>query len=953
MQMNELYIHVVPQNASLQPQQQQQNQTEPLLHSKIPKEDIFQLQQDTLIVWTELGTGRDLALSFHSSEDCQKIWEDIQQHQKLLHSSYMDLSSDNYPGGNPQQQSWDAAPGGYRHEQPKFTLPPEITLENVDLLSFRILEYSSAIKDTLLEQVINKGYLNSLFDEVFPMAQDLESKESLLACCHFCKSLLEVVGGESIFYEFITSSSFPKEQQSSAPVESFRSVRFEKFVEILTYESKSRGKRTDYLSYLQKNRFKDVFSFLLLPASLAKDQEKKTIMERFITELQQRIHQCFRLEFLKDVVLSPTLLKDESYYSLLSSLVMYYQVDILSDFLISPYNLYNPQGVDNAASGRNRQNEPQAPESVEDTLIFLVCHSLEEMNEMIKDAAAKKPSALEDLIHRRRMLLSFLNEFTTSIRNVSPVMLPKENRAVLYEVFWSCGILQELQYILQNSEDGSPTLKTDEVQVRDIVVNTSEAEKEKRDILSIIINAIDFDSSFFKSFILNQKKVLNELDKNKHTVLDTLTKILLYSLQKKNSSAYVNQICEIFKMLIETQQMYNAGQAAAPSYSGVKDKQNDNDTIDFLCLFYDTQVPKLISYLCRREEEDKETSNDYSVMDIVTFLLNNHANRLKFMLLKDDVLLSLLKKYIGKDNKDKSNIAYCLKLLKTVVNLNDSFYDRYIVKNDLISLVFPFLLNNGKPASYSMIYSQCLNILDYIIVNNRTSLLSYLSQKHHTDLLLALETCRYLKEKYENSVEKKRNSSLITMSTSAGSNSTEAVSRKASVNTHETKRGYGLHAWDNTDPHEEDYFNSDNDDEEVIKIGSIKCSSSPAEAKASALVRKPSSVDNKEPSFTTKLKQSPSEKRSLFHYKSSPMPISPAAKSPITEDVMDTGLSSPNSHMGPHSSRKVPKFKELHIASRVGNIAAISLSRRLSAGSASNPESTEEVTRKKVRRESK
>lgn len=44
-----------------------------LLESQISREDSYQKQQDTLIVWTE-PSGVDMALSFQEAEGCLSIW---------------------------------------------------------------------------------------------------------------------------------------------------------------------------------------------------------------------------------------------------------------------------------------------------------------------------------------------------------------------------------------------------------------------------------------------------------------------------------------------------------------------------------------------------------------------------------------------------------------------------------------------------------------------------------------------------------------------------------------------------------------------------------------------------------------------------------------------------------------------------------------------------------------
>jgi protein phosphatase-4 regulatory subunit 3 len=48
-----------------------------LLESKISQDDIYQLQGDSLIVWSDIETQIDMALSFQENEGCQQVWDEI------------------------------------------------------------------------------------------------------------------------------------------------------------------------------------------------------------------------------------------------------------------------------------------------------------------------------------------------------------------------------------------------------------------------------------------------------------------------------------------------------------------------------------------------------------------------------------------------------------------------------------------------------------------------------------------------------------------------------------------------------------------------------------------------------------------------------------------------------------------------------------------------------------
>lgn len=56
---------------------------EVLLNCLIRGSDVYQQQQDTLIVWTE-PDGTDFALSFQDAEGCSEVWDFIMEVQKHL-----------------------------------------------------------------------------------------------------------------------------------------------------------------------------------------------------------------------------------------------------------------------------------------------------------------------------------------------------------------------------------------------------------------------------------------------------------------------------------------------------------------------------------------------------------------------------------------------------------------------------------------------------------------------------------------------------------------------------------------------------------------------------------------------------------------------------------------------------------------------------------------------------
>ncbi len=146
-----------------------------LLETKISKDDGYQKQQDTLIVWTE-SNGTDMALSFQEAEGCAAIWEfvsQVQQHLLSLGGPDEALSDDNIEGfANP------------------LVLPqPEIgNLEDIEH-AMRNVASTQQGRDALAKFVISEDYIRKLIPLV-DTAEDLESLKDLHLLCNIMKMLI-------------------------------------------------------------------------------------------------------------------------------------------------------------------------------------------------------------------------------------------------------------------------------------------------------------------------------------------------------------------------------------------------------------------------------------------------------------------------------------------------------------------------------------------------------------------------------------------------------------------------------------------------------------------------------------------------------------------------------------------------------------------------------------------
>lgn len=160
-----------------------------LLETHISKDDGYQKQQDTLIVWTEQN-GVDMALSFQEAEACASIWEfvnEIQQRLSQLAGPDDGLSDDPIDSVHPISL-------------------PEPQLGHLDELeaAIRSASTSPAARDALAKSVMHPdhNYILKLAPLV-ARAEELEATADLHRLCTIMKHLILL--NDTAIIEFVVT----------------------------------------------------------------------------------------------------------------------------------------------------------------------------------------------------------------------------------------------------------------------------------------------------------------------------------------------------------------------------------------------------------------------------------------------------------------------------------------------------------------------------------------------------------------------------------------------------------------------------------------------------------------------------------------------------------------------------------------------------------------------------
>jgi protein phosphatase-4 regulatory subunit 3 len=271
-----------------------------LLETKISKDDGYQKQQETLIVWTEQN-GTDMALSFQEADGCAAIWDFVSRVQQHLLAV---LGPDDPPS--------DDAMDGF----PSPVMLPDPELDNLIEVegTMRLASGTPHGRDSLTKFVLQEDYLRKLV----PLVDEAERKE-FLPELHRLSNIMKTL--------VLLNDTQIIEQVVSDPL-------ILGVAGALEYDQEFPQHKANHRQYLKDHtRFKEVVPI--------QDENIKS-----------KIHCTWRLQYLKDVILARIL--DDPTFAILNSLIFFNQVDIVthlhanSDFVRALFSVVESPESDTA-----------------------------------------------------------------------------------------------------------------------------------------------------------------------------------------------------------------------------------------------------------------------------------------------------------------------------------------------------------------------------------------------------------------------------------------------------------------------------------------------------------------------------------------------------------------------------------------------------------------------------
>lgn len=384
---------------------------------------------------------------------------------------------------------------------------------------------------------------------------------------------------------------------------------------------------------------------------LADESNFKEVLPLDDTHIKDLIKKTFKLQFLKDVVLARLL--DDPSFNAISTLIHFNQVEVIK---------------------------------------FL--ESSDFIDTLLKVYEDETPT------QTKRDGMRLFHQFVLMAKN-----LPSKQRTRFYKTLINKGLFKTIQFVLQ---DDSLDVR---IQGTGLIVSIIE-----HDVL--LINGMDeeiepgdsWNEEIEESFNGDLYEKDGPLSKKVVTLSDDMTLLLILSkfLLEDNEPGLRIQAYEALKSLLDP------ANTNAPGIMGDDESRNLN-TAAYFKAFYNEVSPILFASLIEACEVEINTNGKEDMFmylfDLVTFCSKDkHISRSFFM---ENHILKGIAQMVKPRHALQLRLA-AVRSLKSIVMLNDDYYTRYVISNDLLGQVFHLLTECENVPD--MAYSTVLDLLEIILM---------------------------------------------------------------------------------------------------------------------------------------------------------------------------------------------------------------------------------------------
>ncbi|KAH0622871.1 hypothetical protein JD844_025657 [Phrynosoma platyrhinos] len=642
-----------------------------LLESKINPNTAYQKQQalemDTLIVWSE-AENYDLALSFQEKAGCDEIWEKICQVQ----------GKD--PSVEVTQDLIDES------EEERFEEMPE-TSHLIDLPTCELnkLEEIADLVTSVLSSPIrreklalaleNEGYIKKLL-QLFQLCENLENTEGLHHLYEIIRGILFL--NKATLFEVMFSD------------ECIMDV-----VGCLEYDP----------ALAQPKRHREF---------LTKTAKFKEVIPITDSELRQKIHQTYRVQYIQDIILPTPSVFEENFLSTLTSFIFFNKVEIVS--------------------------------------------MLQEDEKFLSEVFAQLTDEATDDDKRRELMFRKEGMDDLQVRSAATDIFS-------YLVEFSPSMVRE--FVMQEAQQSDDDILLINVVIEQMICDTDPELGGAVQLMGLLRTLIDPENMLATANVRKWKGVkklyclrnmLNTVCFSSGTFLCLMDVfagqlgVWVSPIVSEGSEGYLT-LCSRLEVHVKTEKseflnfFYNHCMhvLTAPLLANTSEDKNDKDAV---------LGSNKSNTIC---PDNYQTAQLLAlILELLTFCVEHHTYHIKNYIMNKD----LLRRVLVLMNSKHTFLALCaLRFMRRIIGLKDEFYNRYITKGNLFEPVINALLDNGT--RYNLLNSAVIELFEFIRVEDIKSLTAHIVENFYKALesIEYVQTFKGLKTKYEQ--EKDRQSQKL------------------------------------------------------------------------------------------------------------------------------------------------------------------------------------------------
>ncbi|KAF8504224.1 component of IIS longevity pathway SMK-1-domain-containing protein [Gautieria morchelliformis] len=669
-----------------------EHSNEILLQCIIRTSDVYQRQQDTLIVWTE-PDGTDYALSFQDIEGCGEVWEFIGEVQRHLQDKAEEEAGTSETVGSSSMHTF---PAGTMHPLsigPKLPMPALGNMHDCERVIKQINRQPHG-KEKLFDLLMANDYVKHLID-VMKQAEDLEDIKELHACCSCMQTILLV--NDHNLYEYILQD----------PV-------FLGVIGVLEYDPEFPAHKASYRQFLETSgRFRQPIP----------------IRDSLI---RNKIHQTYRLQFLKDFILARA--TDDATFNVLNSCVIFNQIDIVNGvqqderFLRELVGLFltaekGGDGKDKETAKQNERGWARGSSKGKERAKDEPGEETRPNGDLLTYSASPHSPAIDD---RRKDTILLIQQLCLMGKNVQlPVRLQ------LFRTLVDRGVLHAIQWALGRAEA--------------LMVSTA------GEVLGLLL---DHDVNGVRQHVMRQVGIAGKptlgvsvgvagqvgdatsAEGNRETLLETLCR----SLTSSHELAYKSQMADALRAVLEVPQS-DGTESNTTTMRAMARTKDDPVTERFLEYFYGKCCENLFRPMAELPEHQKlteptlrlsrERSNLYLYLcDLLASFILQHSFRSLFFLVSNSSITQSLVPRIASllRAREKHLRLAALRFFRACLKLGNRNLFLHLIKHDAI---FPILELTQREAKWDNLLSSCCQeFFEHIRKENIKELLTHLMTKY-------------------------------------------------------------------------------------------------------------------------------------------------------------------------------------------------------------------------------